>query len=417
MAEPRSRGPGPRPRHDRGEGRRGRARRPAARPRARRLRTDIGPGGRAEQDPRDWWAALSVGRAVDRHRRRRRPWRSAASARGPRWWRSTTRARPCARRSPGRTGGRARAGSGCCRRMAWLAHEDPAAAVARDVAPAGLGRAGAVAHRRGGHVAPGPRDAAHRRRARGRRGARRPGASRAAVRDDARRAPARGGSGARAAGRDARRGGRERRDGEHAGRRAAGRWRRGRHRWHVGRNRDLRGPTDLGARACSAHPPRCRDDGSWAGPWPRSAPRSTGCARRCWATAGRSRSCSRRQRPCRPGRTGCVFLPYLAGERAPVFDEGARGAFVGLTLAHGRGHLVRAVLEGAAFAVRDVAEPLAAAGAPVTELRLAGRPTPGRPVGPDQGRRARRAGHRARGRRDGGPRRGDPRGRGGRGGA
>ncbi len=77
------------------------------------------------------------------------------------------------------------------------------------------------------------------------------------------------------------------------------------------------------------------------------------------------------------GAEGLVFLPYLAGERAPVFDEGARGAFAGLTLGHGRGHLVRAVLEGAAYAMRHVAEPLAAAGAPMTSLRLAGRPTPG----------------------------------------
>jgi xylulokinase len=77
------------------------------------------------------------------------------------------------------------------------------------------------------------------------------------------------------------------------------------------------------------------------------------------------------------GADGLVFLPYLAGERAPLFDDAARGAFVGLTLTHGRGNLVRAVLEGAAFAMRHVAEPLAAAGAPVHELRLAGRPTPG----------------------------------------
>jgi xylulokinase len=78
-----------------------------------------------------------------------------------------------------------------------------------------------------------------------------------------------------------------------------------------------------------------------------------------------------------PGAEGLLFLPYLAGERAPVFDEQARGAFVGLTLAHGHGHLARAVLEGAALALRHVAEPLAAAGAPVRELRLAGRSSPG----------------------------------------
>jgi len=76
------------------------------------------------------------------------------------------------------------------------------------------------------------------------------------------------------------------------------------------------------------------------------------------------------------GTDGLVFLPYLAGERAPIFDAGARGAFVGLTLAHGRAHLFRAVLEGAAFAMRHVAEPLASAGAPAMELRLAGRSSP-----------------------------------------
>jgi len=77
------------------------------------------------------------------------------------------------------------------------------------------------------------------------------------------------------------------------------------------------------------------------------------------------------------GASGIVFLPYLAGERAPVFDERARGAFVGLTLAHDRSHLARAVLEAAAYALRHVAEPLVAAGAPLRELRLAGRPTHG----------------------------------------
>lgn len=78
-----------------------------------------------------------------------------------------------------------------------------------------------------------------------------------------------------------------------------------------------------------------------------------------------------------PGAGGLLFLPYLAGERAPLFDEAARGAFVGLTLAHGRAELARAVLEGAAFAMRSLAEPLAAAGAPIRELRLAGRRSPG----------------------------------------
>jgi xylulokinase len=76
------------------------------------------------------------------------------------------------------------------------------------------------------------------------------------------------------------------------------------------------------------------------------------------------------------GAGGLVFLPFLAGERAPLFDDAARGAFIGLTLASGRAELTRAVLEGAAFAMRSVAEPLAAAGAPIRELRPAGRRTP-----------------------------------------
>jgi sugar (pentulose or hexulose) kinase len=75
------------------------------------------------------------------------------------------------------------------------------------------------------------------------------------------------------------------------------------------------------------------------------------------------------------GANGLVFLPYLAGERAPVFDEQARGAFVGLSLGHGRADLARAVLEAAAFSLRHVAEPLVEAGATVRELRLAGRPS------------------------------------------
>ena len=62
------------------------------------------------------------------------------------------------------------------------------------------------------------------------------------------------------------------------------------------------------------------------------------------------------------GAEGLVFLPYLAGERSPLWDPSARGAFAGLTLRHGRAHLVRAILEAAAFAIRHVAEPMLDAG-------------------------------------------------------
>jgi xylulokinase len=57
-----------------------------------------------------------------------------------------------------------------------------------------------------------------------------------------------------------------------------------------------------------------------------------------------------------PGSEGLVFLPYLAGERTPYPDPYARGAFVGLTLRHRRGHLVRAVLEGVACSLRQCLE-------------------------------------------------------------
>lgn len=75
-----------------------------------------------------------------------------------------------------------------------------------------------------------------------------------------------------------------------------------------------------------------------------------------------------------PGADSVVFLPYLAGERSPIWDPGATGAFVGLTLAHGRGHLARAILEASAFAIRHVAEPMLAAGVTVDAMRACGGP-------------------------------------------
>lgn len=74
-----------------------------------------------------------------------------------------------------------------------------------------------------------------------------------------------------------------------------------------------------------------------------------------------------------PGADGLLFLPYLSGERTPHADPHARGAFVGLTVRHTRGHLVRAVLEGVAFSLRDVLALLEEAGldAP-TEVRVSG---------------------------------------------
>jgi xylulokinase len=73
-----------------------------------------------------------------------------------------------------------------------------------------------------------------------------------------------------------------------------------------------------------------------------------------------------------PGADGLLFLPYLAGERSPIWDPLARGAFVGLTLGHGRAHLARAVLEAAAFALRHVAEPIRDAGLRIDHLVVTG---------------------------------------------
>jgi xylulokinase len=72
------------------------------------------------------------------------------------------------------------------------------------------------------------------------------------------------------------------------------------------------------------------------------------------------------------GTEGLLFAPYLSGERTPYPDPQARGAFVGLTLAHTRAHCTRAVLEGVAFGLRDSLEILQAMGVSLHELRLTG---------------------------------------------
>ena len=69
---------------------------------------------------------------------------------------------------------------------------------------------------------------------------------------------------------------------------------------------------------------------------------------------------------------GLTFLPYLSGERAPHNDPFARGAWAGLSLAHGRAHLARSVFEGATFGLLDGFEALRALGARADELRVNG---------------------------------------------
>jgi len=72
------------------------------------------------------------------------------------------------------------------------------------------------------------------------------------------------------------------------------------------------------------------------------------------------------------GAEGLLFLPYLQGERTPHADPDARGAFVGLQLRHDRGALVRAVLEGVAFGLRDSLDLLRGLGVDVTSARASG---------------------------------------------
>jgi xylulokinase len=72
------------------------------------------------------------------------------------------------------------------------------------------------------------------------------------------------------------------------------------------------------------------------------------------------------------GADGVTFLPYLQGERTPHRDASARGAFFGLSLAHSRAHLTRAVLEGVCFALRDSLSILQELGLSPKELLLTG---------------------------------------------
>jgi xylulokinase len=73
-----------------------------------------------------------------------------------------------------------------------------------------------------------------------------------------------------------------------------------------------------------------------------------------------------------PGSEGLFFLPYLSGERTPHADPDARGCFVGLTVAHSRGHLVRSIMEGVTYSMRDSLEIIEDLGVPVRQIRASG---------------------------------------------
>jgi xylulokinase len=73
-----------------------------------------------------------------------------------------------------------------------------------------------------------------------------------------------------------------------------------------------------------------------------------------------------------PGADGLLWAPYLMGERTPHLDADARGALVGLTASHTRAHIVRAILEGVAFSLKDTFTIFEEMKVPVKSIRLGG---------------------------------------------
>jgi sugar (pentulose or hexulose) kinase len=73
-----------------------------------------------------------------------------------------------------------------------------------------------------------------------------------------------------------------------------------------------------------------------------------------------------------PGAGGITFLPYLLGERAPVWDINARGVFFGLGRNHQRGDLVRAIFEGVGYSVLDIADRLREMGVRIDRVSASG---------------------------------------------
>ncbi len=72
------------------------------------------------------------------------------------------------------------------------------------------------------------------------------------------------------------------------------------------------------------------------------------------------------------GSEGLFFLPYLTGERTPHADPDARASWIGLSLRHGRNHMIRSVMEGSTYAMRDCLEIIKEMEIPVREIRLSG---------------------------------------------
>lgn len=73
-----------------------------------------------------------------------------------------------------------------------------------------------------------------------------------------------------------------------------------------------------------------------------------------------------------PGANGLVFLPYILGERSPVWDENAKGSFIGLTSLHTKAHIIKAVLEGVCFSIVDVMKALEETSGSIRKIYLSG---------------------------------------------
>src|SRR4030095_8757262 len=73
-----------------------------------------------------------------------------------------------------------------------------------------------------------------------------------------------------------------------------------------------------------------------------------------------------------PGSASLLWAPYLMGERTPHLDPDARAALVGLSASHGRAHVIRAILEGVAYSLRDTFTIFDELAVPVSTVRLGG---------------------------------------------
>jgi len=74
--------------------------------------------------------------------------------------------------------------------------------------------------------------------------------------------------------------------------------------------------------------------------------------------------------PC--GSAGLLFLPYLMGERSPLWNPKARGCFIGLSIVHTKSHMIRSVLEGVAYNMKIIEEAFAEQGVSFQSIRIIG---------------------------------------------